>query len=439
MSVKLQNLTRRSSTSPCETWWEAPEPTAGWVEVHKTGLAGWSALGRFSQPVVAASDVEAVRNKACSGSIPVLVLPEGGYLTPEATERVVLWDSDVIAFAYGCGPDAPDRSDVPNARRLRAAGKWIVRGVDTKDWLADGDLLLILPIPGTGGVIQPCQVVATRGVGGSWFETTLVARGVYALTEPGHYERAQSYLVIGERRAALIDTGMGIGNIELEVQRLTDKPILVVNTHSHYDHIGDNHRFAEVALFDTPLARQRAMQGISHAEIAAMGALVPGAFYRPWSVPQPFRPEDYRILPFAITHPLREGEVIDLGGKMLQVWHTPGHSADSICLYDEADRLLFTGDSFYPGTLYCHFADSDLDMLAQSAARLAALASRLDAICPSHNRPRLEPGVLVEFADALAQVLAGRAAYQVVDEDLPAQQGRLRRYEWPHFALLLSA
>lgn len=438
MAITIENLTRRSSVSSCETWWEAPDLAPNY-EVRRRGLVGWAAVGRFGHQIITASDAEAVRNKACSSSIPVLVLPEGGYLTPEAAARVALWDSEVIAFAYGCGPDAPDSSEAPNARRLRAAGKWIVRGVDTKEWLADGDLLLILPIPGTGGVIQPCQVVATRGVGCPWFETTRVAGGVYALTEPGHYERAQSCLVVGERRAALIDTGMGIGNIELEVQRLTDKPILVINTHSHYDHIGDNHRFAEVALFATPLARQRAAEGISHAEIAAMGALVPTAFYRPWSVPQVFRPEDYRILPFAITHPLRDGEVIDLGGKTLRVLHTPGHSADSICLYDEADRLLFTGDTFYPGTLYCHFEDSDLDMLARSAARLAALAPRLDAICPSHNRPRLEPAVLIEFADALAEVLAGRVAYQVVDEDLPAQQGRLRRYEWPHFALLLSA
>lgn len=53
----------------------------------------------------------------------------------------------------------------------------------------------------------------------------------------------QSFLVVGEERAALIDTGAGMGNLAKEVKEITDKPLYVLNTHGHVDHAGGNGRF----------------------------------------------------------------------------------------------------------------------------------------------------------------------------------------------------
>ena len=83
-----------------------------------------------------------------------------------------------------------------------------------------------------------------------WFEVYQVSAGTFAILEPHHAEEVISYLVLGTERTVLIDTGMGIGNIQAEVQRLADGPVIVVNTHAHFDHVGDDHRFAEVWAFD---------------------------------------------------------------------------------------------------------------------------------------------------------------------------------------------
>jgi glyoxylase-like metal-dependent hydrolase (beta-lactamase superfamily II) len=396
---------------------------------------GWAAVARLPHQEVRKTDIESVRNKACLGSIPLLILPEDGCLTPEAAQRIALWDSEIIAFAGG-GADRSGLTDGPNRQLLLAQGKMLVEGLQPPAQVADGDLLCILPRSENA-----CQVLLVRGVAGPWFEVGEVGPGVIAFGEPGHYERAYSYLVLGQERAALLDTGMGIANLQREVAKYTDKPITVINTHSHYDHVGDNFRFAQIALFETPSAVAAARDGFSHDFIMQMEALAPNAFYRPASLPQDWDREGYLIRPFTVTQPLRGDERFDLGGRVLEVMHTPGHSSDSICLLDAKHRILFTGDTFYPGTMYGHFKDSDFAAYVRSAARMAALAPQLDYIYPAHNRPALPPRILVEFAQALQDVQAGRAQGEIVewavDRGPLSEAAQLALYEWPRFALLL--
>ena len=62
------------------------------------------------------------------------------------------------------------------------------------------------------------------------------------------------YLVVGEEKAALIDTGMGFPGLRQLVERLTDKPVIVLNTHGHLDHIGGNDEFGCIYLHPDDLA-----------------------------------------------------------------------------------------------------------------------------------------------------------------------------------------
>ena len=103
-----------------------------------------------------------------------------------------------------------------------------------------------------------------------WFEIYQVNADTFALLEPYHFEEVISFLVTGTERAALIDTGMGIGNIQAEVVRLTNLPIVVVNTHTHLDHVGDNHRFAAVWVFDNEWEVARLERGYTRAECAKL-------------------------------------------------------------------------------------------------------------------------------------------------------------------------
>ena len=71
-----------------------------------------------------------------------------------------------------------------------------------------------------------------------WFAVYRLPGEVYALYEPHHFQDVISYLILGKERALLLDTGMGIGNIRAVAERLTKLPITVVNSHSHFDHVG---------------------------------------------------------------------------------------------------------------------------------------------------------------------------------------------------------
>ena len=75
-----------------------------------------------------------------------------------------------------------------------------------------------------------------------WFTVENIDKSTFAISEYGHWEKTHSYLLLGTKYALLIDTGLGIGNIKKEVNKLTNLPVKVVTTHVHWDHIG-GHKF----------------------------------------------------------------------------------------------------------------------------------------------------------------------------------------------------
>jgi glyoxylase-like metal-dependent hydrolase (beta-lactamase superfamily II) len=255
-----------------------------------------------------------------------------------------------------------------------------------------------------------------------WFEIYRVRPGVFAVLEPGHAEEAISYLILGSERAVLLDTGMGIADLKAEVDRLTDRPIVVVVSHGHYDHVGDNHRFSEVWAFDSDSDVARIEQGKSRHECTRY--MEPGHYLK---LPDGFDPAAYEIRPSPVTRRLQHLEAIDLGGRTLTVHHTPGHTQGSICLLDSRDNLLFTGDTFYPGMLFAHFEDSDFALYRQSIDYLVDLLPRVNRLCPSHNEAWVEKTALVRVQAAFEQIVAGDAPYDV--------EGDVRVYRFDGFGL----
>src|SRR5258708_8452990 len=90
-----------------------------------------------------------------------------------------------------------------------------------------------------------------------------------------------------------------------------------------------------------------------------------------------FDPATYQVVPTVPSRLLEEGDVLDLGGRRLQVMHTPGHSPDCICLFDEERGLLFGGDTINTGPIYAQLEDSNVDHFARSTARLSEMAPAL--------------------------------------------------------------
>jgi glyoxylase-like metal-dependent hydrolase (beta-lactamase superfamily II) len=250
-------------------------------------------------------------------------------------------------------------------------------------------------------------------VASSWFAVYRLEAGVYALYEPFQAQEVISYLILGVERALLFDTGMGLAPIRPVVEELTRLPVVVLNSHTHYDHMGGNAEFETILALDTDYGRQNA-RGWDHDAVA--GELAPQAFCAA-KLPG-FDPGAYRIRPFRATGLVADGHVVDLGGRRLEVLALPGHSPDSIALVDRGAGLLWSGDTFYEGSIWLYFPGTDLDAYARAIGRLASLAPYLRKVFPAHNTPLASPDRLVEVARAFACVREGAVAPEPRPEGL---------------------
>jgi glyoxylase-like metal-dependent hydrolase (beta-lactamase superfamily II) len=243
----------------------------------------------------------------------------------------------------------------------------------------------------------------------SWFEVYKIRPRIFAIYEPHQLEEVISYLITGENRALLFDTGMGIGNIKAVVTELTQLPVSVLNSHTHNDHVGDNWRFKDIYGMDTDFTRANARGSKADAQ----AELAPGEICG--TLPAGFDAKAYATKPFHITHWLHDRDKIELGGRTLQVIATPGHTPDAIALLDAKNGLLFTGDSFYLGPIYLYRPETDLDAYVASMQKLAALARRLQLLLPSHNTPVADPSCLPKVVVAIQQVRRGEVKPIIAD------------------------
>jgi glyoxylase-like metal-dependent hydrolase (beta-lactamase superfamily II) len=237
-----------------------------------------------------------------------------------------------------------------------------------------------------------------------WFEVYRILPGVFAIYEPRQSEEVISYLITGNRRALLFDTGMGISDIRSVAQGLTRLPLSVLNSHTHNDHVGDNWRFNrdQIYAMDTEFTRNNAKGSRQDAQAEIAAGELCGA------LPAGFDPSRYSTRPFQIGHWLSDGDRIDLGGRVLRVIATPGHTPDAIALLDPNHGLLFTGDSYYPGPIFLYRPETDLDAYVASMKRLVALAPGLKLLLPAHNVPVASPSELARVLAAIEEVRSGR-------------------------------
>jgi len=254
--------------------------------------------------------------------------------------------------------------------------------------------------------------------------------GVYAIYEPGQYEEALSTLVIGEEEAILVDTGCGIGNIRKVVDEITDLPVMVVNTHAHNDHIAQNYLFDEIAMLDHPWSRE-AQKGLPNSEMAHL--IADGMVWKP--LPEKFDPENYIVAGFKVTKWFKEGDILDIGTRSLEVIHTPGHTPDSCCFLDREDRLFFTGDMFYTGGIYTYLNGGDIPTFVKSYEKMLSYYDDFDHLMPSHNEPWVEKKLLKDVYKAVVNIADGGGEYREgTDRGTP-----IRKYDYGRFSIVTKA
>ncbi len=243
----------------------------------------------------------------------------------------------------------------------------------------------------------------------NWFRVREVEQGIFVLRE---HEHVQSYLVRGEGRSALIDTGMGFRDIREAARALVSHEIVALNTHWHFDHIGGNALFRQVgiarceaSLIEPPISNAVLLDLYVRPFLAAGAVFPPG-----------FAAERYEIRGSRASLFLDEGDIIPLGGRSLKVLATPGHTRGSLSFLDSLTGALFCGDLLYPGTLYAHFDDSDVGEYAASLERLAGLGNGVSSIYGGHNAPRLPEGLLEAAWDGFRRVRAGTPPVEITGQ-----------------------
>ncbi len=141
------------------------------------------------------------------------------------------------------------------------------------------------------------------------------------LMDEGH--EATGYIVVGDEKVCVIDTMNGFNNLHKVVREITDKPIIVVNTHGHPDHVYGNVYFDE------------AYMNPKDFEMAE-------SFFKDPEFIEECEKNGFTVPSFK---PIQGGDRLDLGGKTLEVYDIPGHTPGGILLLLKEDRILFTGDS----------------------------------------------------------------------------------------------
>ena len=203
-----------------------------------------------------------------------------------------------------------------------------------------------------------------------WFDTRRYGDDVTLIWEPHVFPgvRCNMWHVRGRDRDLLLDSGMGIKSLREHVALVTEKPVLCVASHSHFDHVGSHYEFAErlahPAEADILAAPDRENTVIERYVSEAIFDAYPDAG---------FDPDKYTVRPAPPTRLIDEGDVVDLGDRQFAVLHLPGHSPGSIVLWEAATGILLSGDVIYDGELLDNVYHSNIEDYVESMERLRPL------------------------------------------------------------------
>jgi hydroxyacylglutathione hydrolase len=205
------------------------------------------------------------------------------------------------------------------------------------------------------------------------------------------------YLLEGEKKALLLDTGYGTGTLASFVRTLTDKPLVVANTHVHPDHAAGNGEFEEVCMSD----------GYELDRLSVYGE--PGPFDLS-ALPHP----DYRRVY------LQDGDIIDLGGRRIKVIRAlPAHCNSTLFYLDMDGRMFFCGDDMESAQVMMfdnsHNPDAPYEIgerlrnLRGNAQRMKDLADAYEYLLPNHNGTPISMEYPDDYIGLVDHIFAGDA------------------------------
>ncbi|MBK0369841.1 MBL fold metallo-hydrolase [Flavobacterium agrisoli] len=229
-----------------------------------------------------------------------------------------------------------------------------------------------------------------------WFTVEKVDNETYVISEYKHWEETHCYLLNGTTNSLLIDTGLGVKNIKAVVNKFATKPLIVIPTHTHYDHIGG------LRYFDNFYIHENEEDWINGNFPLPLDFIKNLLIEEPCEFPLDFNIDDYEIFQGKPTKILKDNDIIELGNRTIQIIHTPGHAPGHICLYEKEKEYLYSGDLIYKGKLTAFFPTSDPKTYKNSIDKVVNLP--IKKILPSHFDLDLQTSIIKEIKDAFEQI-----------------------------------
>ena len=186
-----------------------------------------------------------------------------------------------------------------------------------------------------------------------------------------------TYVVIGEKMAAVIDTGIGIGPLRAEIEKITDLPYFIINTHGHPDHAGGNGQFEDkdIYLNSNDIEVYKKMCAVEFRKedlIRGNGEKAEAVF-------------PYFIEGLPVTKELEEGMIFDLGGRVLSVISAFSHTPGSVCIYDTLSKGLFAGDVLTSTSTWLHLdVCAPLSVYIDAMQRIKEMELDVLKVYPGH-------------------------------------------------------
>lgn len=205
----------------------------------------------------------------------------------------------------------------------------------------------------------------------NWFGVKALDDATVAIGEPAYHQRNWSYLVSDGEDSLLFDTGSGRRPIAPVVARHGHASVSVFPSHMHFDHLGNINEFGPAIVADLPMLRAIWTDGaLTPPEEMFLGASE--------AVPAPT---------FEVGRWVAPGETVRVGSRKLEVMHTPGHSPDSVSLWEVERNRFYAADFIYRGALYAQTPGASLpDYLRICEQLLNDLPEQVEIVC-AHGQP----------------------------------------------------
>ena len=229
----------------------------------------------------------------------------------------------------------------------------------------------------------------------NWFSTKQIDENTFVISEPNHWEETNCYLLVGKEYALLIDTGLGISDISKEVLKITNKPVIAVPTHIHWDHIGGLWNFPEFYVHESEKDWIEGNFPLSNEFVRKM-------LVKDNNLTEHIDIDDYAVFQGNSKRILTDGDIIDLGNRKIKVLHTPGHSPGHMCFFEEKTSCLFSGDLIYKGTLFANYESTDPEKYLESVQKISKLPVK--RVFPAHHSIDIPPEMILDVHRGLLDI-----------------------------------